>query len=140
MIHGADQYIICKIAENPKVVSVFLNRGRKLQTTHSWEFMLQEVNNKVIPNSLWNKARFGEDTIIANLDTGIKLSFSDLHFCFFFLIFCFLYSSCLPATVNGGPQPLNMYINALIGSNLFSYINVAIFFSIKINGLGSFML
>ncbi|KAH7545417.1 hypothetical protein FEM48_Zijuj01G0091700 [Ziziphus jujuba var. spinosa] len=78
-----DEEEAAEIAKNPKVVSVFLNRGRKLQTTHSWEFMLQKINNKVIPNSLWDKARFGEDTIIANLDTGVwpeSQSFSDKGF------------------------------------------------------------
>ncbi|KAF3451915.1 hypothetical protein FNV43_RR08011 [Rhamnella rubrinervis] len=69
-----------EIAKNPKVVSVFLNKGRKLHTTHSWDFMLLEENDKVKRSSLWERARFGEDTIIANLDTGVwpeSQSFSD---------------------------------------------------------------
>lgn len=32
--------------------------------------MLLEKNGVIHPSSLWNRARFGEDTIIANLDTG----------------------------------------------------------------------
>ncbi|KAG5003270.1 hypothetical protein JHK86_027409 [Glycine max] len=46
-------------------------KGRKLHTTHSWEFMDLEGNDGVIPSdSLFRKARYGEDTIIANFDTG----------------------------------------------------------------------
>ncbi|XP_012849317.1 PREDICTED: LOW QUALITY PROTEIN: subtilisin-like protease SBT5.4 [Erythranthe guttata] len=60
-----------RIAEHPDVASVFLHQGRKLHTTHSWDFLMLE-NEGVIPSSsLWNKARFGQDTIIANLDTGV---------------------------------------------------------------------
>ncbi|XP_040866962.1 subtilisin-like protease SBT5.4 [Glycine max] len=69
------------IAKHPDVVSVFLNKGRKLHTTHSWEFMDLEMNDGVIPSdSLFRKARYGEDTIIANFDTGVwpeSPSFSD---------------------------------------------------------------
>lgn len=57
-------------AEHPKVVSVFLNQGRQLHTTHSWDFMLLEKDGVIHPTSLWKRARFGEDTIIGNLDTG----------------------------------------------------------------------
>ncbi len=56
-------------AEHPNVVSVFLNRGRKLHTTHSWEFMSLEQNGVVPSDSLFRNVRFGEDTIIGNLDT-----------------------------------------------------------------------
>ncbi|KAJ9184226.1 hypothetical protein P3X46_003973 [Hevea brasiliensis] len=52
----------------------------KLHTTHSWEFMLLEKNGTVHPSSLWTKAGFGEDIIIANLDSGVwpeSKSFSD---------------------------------------------------------------
>ncbi|MED6131202.1 hypothetical protein PIB30_007492 [Stylosanthes scabra] len=61
-----------EIAKHPKVVSVFLNKGRKLHTTRSWEFMLMEQQNGVIStDSAFSKARYGEDTIIGNLDTGV---------------------------------------------------------------------
>nr|VDD20616.1 unnamed protein product [Brassica oleracea] len=69
-----------EIAKHPNVVSIFLNKGRKLHTTHSWDFMLLEKHGVVHKSSLWKKARFGEDTIIANLDTGVwpeSKSFSD---------------------------------------------------------------
>ncbi|XP_021828137.1 subtilisin-like protease SBT5.4 [Prunus avium] len=69
-----------EIAKHPKVVSVFLNQGRQLHTTHSWDFMLLEKDGVIHPTSLWKRARFGEDTIIGNLDTGVwaeSESFSD---------------------------------------------------------------
>ncbi|XP_024027919.1 subtilisin-like protease SBT5.4, partial [Morus notabilis] len=59
-----------QIAKHPGVVSVFLNQGRKLHTTHSWNFMmLEDQKGFPIRNSIWRKAKFGKDTIIANLDT-----------------------------------------------------------------------
>ncbi|KAJ8899407.1 hypothetical protein K2173_018381 [Erythroxylum novogranatense] len=67
-------------AEHPSVVSVFLNQGRKLHTTHSWSFLGLEQNGRVPSSSLWKKARFGGDVIIGNLDTGVwpeSRSFSD---------------------------------------------------------------
>jgi len=57
-------------AENPKVVSVFLSKEHKLHTTRSWEFLGLRGNDI---NSAWQKGRFGENTIIANIDTGTKL-------------------------------------------------------------------
>uniref|UniRef100_A0A803LYM1 Uncharacterized protein n=2 Tax=Chenopodium quinoa TaxID=63459 RepID=A0A803LYM1_CHEQI len=69
-----------EIAKHPGVVSVFPNKARKLQTTRSWDFMLLENNGEIHSDSAWKKARFGEDTIIANLDTGVwpeSKSFSD---------------------------------------------------------------
>ncbi|CAH2069391.1 unnamed protein product [Thlaspi arvense] len=75
-----DENEAAEIAKHPDVLSVFLNKGRKLHTTHSWNFMLLEKNGVVHKSSLWNKAGFGEGTIIANLDTGVwpeSKSFSD---------------------------------------------------------------
>ncbi|KAI4351494.1 hypothetical protein L6164_005860 [Bauhinia variegata] len=69
-----------EIAKNPKVVSVFLNKGLKLHTTHSWGFLGLERNGVIPRSSLWERARFGEDVIIGNLDTGVwpeSKSFSD---------------------------------------------------------------
>ncbi|GAB2275024.1 hypothetical protein Dimus_009792 [Dionaea muscipula] len=59
------------IAKHPSVISVFLSKGKKLHTTHSWSFMGLEDNGDVPPDSIWRKARYGEDTIVANLDTGV---------------------------------------------------------------------
>ncbi|KAE8713736.1 Subtilisin-like protein protease [Hibiscus syriacus] len=75
-----DEEEASQIAKHPNVVSVFLNKGRKLHTTRSWDFLRLERNGIVPLDSLWTKARFGEDTIIGNLDTGVwpeSKSFSD---------------------------------------------------------------
>nr|GLL29432.1 subtilisin-like protease SBT5.3 [Ipomoea trifida]GMD03544.1 subtilisin-like protease SBT5.3 [Ipomoea batatas] len=73
-----------EIAKNREVISVFLNRARRLQTTRSWEFLgLEGEGGLIHEGSIWKKARFGEDTIIANLDTGVwpeSKSFSDEGF------------------------------------------------------------
>ncbi|KAE8690137.1 hypothetical protein F3Y22_tig00110925pilonHSYRG00008 [Hibiscus syriacus] len=69
-----DDKVAAEIARHPKVISVFLNKGRKLHTTRSWEFLGLEQSGFVASNSIWNKARYGEDTIIGNLDTGETLS------------------------------------------------------------------
>lgn len=58
------------IAEDPNVLSVFPNRGRKLHTTRSWDFLGLEENGEVRRGSIWKKAQFGANTIIGNLDTG----------------------------------------------------------------------
>ncbi|RDX64710.1 Subtilisin-like protease, partial [Mucuna pruriens] len=65
------------IAKNPSVVSVFLSKEHKLHTTRSWEFLGLQRNGI---NSAWQKGRFGENTIIANIDTGVwpeSKSFTD---------------------------------------------------------------
>lgn len=49
---------------------MFLNKGRKLHTTRSWDFLGLENDGVIRSSSVWKKARFGEDTIIGNLDTG----------------------------------------------------------------------
>nr|GMD07258.1 subtilisin-like protease SBT5.3 [Ipomoea batatas] len=73
-----------EIAKNREVISVFLNRARRLQTTRSWEFLgLEGEGGLIHEGSIWKKARFGEDTIIGNLDTGVwpeSKSFSDEGF------------------------------------------------------------
>lgn len=57
-------------AGHPDVVSIFPNKRRKLHTTRSWGFMGLEDDGVIRLSSIWEKARFGEDTIIGNLDTG----------------------------------------------------------------------
>lgn len=57
-------------AENPNVVSVFLNKMYQLHTTRSWEFLGLERNGTVPKDSTWERARYGEGTIIGNLDSG----------------------------------------------------------------------
>ncbi|KAG8094768.1 hypothetical protein GUJ93_ZPchr0012g20915 [Zizania palustris] len=69
------------VAEQPGVVSVFPNRGRRLHTTRSWQFMgLERPDGAVPPWSAWEVARYGEDAIIGNIDSGVwpeSLSFND---------------------------------------------------------------
>ncbi|XP_078428239.1 subtilisin-like protease SBT5.3 [Wolffia australiana] len=69
-----------EISKSPGVLGVFPNTGREVQTTRSWEFMGLETANGIPVGSLWSRARFGEDVIIGNLDTGVwpeSASFSD---------------------------------------------------------------
>ncbi|CAI9109008.1 OLC1v1008737C2 [Oldenlandia corymbosa var. corymbosa] len=68
-----------KIARHPAVISVFENKGKSLHTTRSWTFMmLEDANGEVSDDSLWTRANFGRDVIIANLDTA--KSFNDHGF------------------------------------------------------------
>ncbi|KAM7268089.1 hypothetical protein ACFE04_010255 [Oxalis oulophora] len=72
-----------QIAQHPSVVSVFVNSGKRMHTTNSWEFMLLEKNGVTLPHSLWKKAKYGENVIIANIDSGVwpeSKSFSDEGF------------------------------------------------------------
>ncbi|KAL6546903.1 hypothetical protein OROMI_022624 [Orobanche minor] len=72
-----------QIAKHPDVVSVLPNQGRKLHTTHSWDFLMLERDGLVHRSSLMEKARYGEDTIIATLDSGVwpeSKSFSNIGF------------------------------------------------------------
>jgi len=69
-----------EIEKHPNVLSVFENQPRKLHTTRSWNFLQLEGIGGIQDNSAWKTARFGEDTIIGNLDTGVwpeSKSFSD---------------------------------------------------------------
>ncbi|KAI5406633.1 subtilisin-like protease SBT5.3 isoform X2 [Lathyrus oleraceus] len=79
-----EEQVAAEIAKHPNVVSVFENNGRKLHTTRSWGFMgLEDDYGVITSNSIWNKARFGEGVIIANLDTGVwpeSKSFNDEGF------------------------------------------------------------
>ncbi|KAJ4772099.1 Subtilisin-like protease [Rhynchospora pubera] len=59
-----------QISQHPSVISVFPNRAHKLLTTRSWEFLGLERHGQVSSGSLWNKAKFGENIIIGNIDTG----------------------------------------------------------------------
>ncbi|XP_050204678.1 subtilisin-like protease SBT5.3 [Mercurialis annua] len=67
-----DDEEVLKISKHPDVVSVFPNGlENELETTRSWEFLGLEKNGEVVPNSLWPKSKFGEDAIVANLDSGV---------------------------------------------------------------------
>ncbi|KAF8399720.1 hypothetical protein HHK36_015590 [Tetracentron sinense] len=60
-----------EISKHPEVISVFINKRKRLHTTRSWDFLGLEKNGKIPTKSIWKKARFGEDTIIGNLDSGV---------------------------------------------------------------------
>ncbi|XP_071905108.1 subtilisin-like protease SBT5.3 isoform X1 [Coffea arabica] len=73
-----DEAEAAEISKHPDVLSVFLSEQIKLYTTRSWEFLGLEQNGQIQPS--WAQARFGEDTIIANIDSGVwpeSESFSD---------------------------------------------------------------
>ncbi|KAK9683901.1 hypothetical protein RND81_10G173600 [Saponaria officinalis] len=75
-----DENQAAEIAKHPEVISVFPNKGNKLHTTHSWEFMNLEKHGKTPSHSAWKKGLYGKNTIIANLDTGVwpeSKSFND---------------------------------------------------------------
>ncbi|EEF31757.1 Cucumisin precursor, putative [Ricinus communis] len=64
----------------PGVKQIFLNLKYDLHTTHSWDFVGLESHGTPVPSSLWDRAKYGQDVIIANLDTGVwpeSPSFSD---------------------------------------------------------------
>ncbi|XP_022965240.1 subtilisin-like protease SBT5.3 [Cucurbita maxima] len=68
------------LARIPNVISVFESKERQLHTTRSWDFLGLETQEAVPSDSIWNVTRFGEDAIIANIDTGVwpeSRSFSD---------------------------------------------------------------
>ncbi|GAB2232601.1 hypothetical protein Drorol1_Dr00011642 [Drosera rotundifolia] len=73
--------VAAKIAKHPSVVSVFEDTMKQLHTTRSWEFMgLENPQGHITHSSPWKEGSFGENTIIANLDTGVwpeSKSFSD---------------------------------------------------------------
>lgn len=69
-----------KLAKHPDVLAVFPNRGVELHTTRSWDFLGLESSGVIPTDSIWKKAEFGEDIIIANIDSGVwpeSMSFSD---------------------------------------------------------------
>ncbi|KAG6768510.1 hypothetical protein POTOM_027431 [Populus tomentosa] len=60
-----------EISKHPEVVSVSRNQISQLHTTNSWGFLGLERNGEIPADSMWLKARFGEDVIIGTLDTGV---------------------------------------------------------------------
>ncbi|KAJ0988187.1 hypothetical protein J5N97_006543 [Dioscorea zingiberensis] len=62
------------VSKHPRVVSVFPSKTRTLHTTRSWQFMgLENPGGEVPQTSLWKRSNFGEDVIIANIDTAGNL-------------------------------------------------------------------
>lgn len=66
-----EESVAQRIAEHPEVVAVLESKMLKLHTTRSWDFMDLERDGHVLPGSIWNHARFGQDVIIASLDSGV---------------------------------------------------------------------
>ncbi|XP_058734006.1 subtilisin-like protease SBT5.3 [Vicia villosa] len=74
-----DEDEAAKVAKNPNVVSIFLNKRYELHTTRSWNFLGLERDGGFTNDSVWKKS-LGEDIIIGNLDHGVwpeSKSFSD---------------------------------------------------------------
>ncbi|KAF2323871.1 hypothetical protein GH714_002769 [Hevea brasiliensis] len=46
-----------QLAKHPEVISVFLNKGKKLHTTRSWSFLGLERDGWIPVSSLWTRAR-----------------------------------------------------------------------------------
>lgn len=84
-----------KIARHPDVLSVFLDQGRKKHTTNSWEFLNMNAEGFIRRDSLWKQANFGEDIIIANLDTGEYMCISDVLVLVSFFELCIIVVSSL---------------------------------------------
>ncbi|XP_050236945.1 subtilisin-like protease SBT5.4 [Mercurialis annua] len=62
------------------VKAVLPNIKYKLHTTHSWDFLQLADGGVAAPASIWNTAKYGQDVIIATLDTGVwpeSASFKD---------------------------------------------------------------
>ncbi|KAL6615862.1 hypothetical protein ACP70R_038132 [Stipagrostis hirtigluma subsp. patula] len=72
-IHAIVVYIdsgfVTLLRQLPGVLAVIEDKLVKLHTTHSWEFL--GLGNNGNPTPAWYSARFGEDTIIANIDSGV---------------------------------------------------------------------
>ncbi|RZC82259.1 hypothetical protein C5167_045045 [Papaver somniferum] len=76
-----DTEVAEELSKHPDVVSVFENQRNKLQTTRSWSFLgLESDSGEQHRGSAWEKARYGADTIIGNIDSGVwpeSQSFND---------------------------------------------------------------
>jgi hypothetical protein len=59
------------VTESPQVLSVFPSRLRQLHTTRSWEFLGLELESGKVPKeSLWKRAKFGNDVVVGIFDSG----------------------------------------------------------------------
>jgi subtilisin family serine protease len=66
-----EESVAQQIQEHPEVVAVVESKMLQLHTTRSWDFMDLERDGHVLPGSIWNHAKFGQDVIIASLDSGV---------------------------------------------------------------------
>ncbi|KAM0825368.1 hypothetical protein ACQ4PT_069607 [Festuca glaucescens] len=75
-----DDKVATQMARHPEVVTLMESKMLKLHTTRSWDFMDMERDGQILPDSIWKHAKFGQNIIIANLDSGVwpeSNSFSD---------------------------------------------------------------
>ncbi|GJN40627.1 hypothetical protein PR202_gb29873 [Eleusine coracana subsp. coracana] len=75
-----EEEVANQIAKHPEVVTVLESKMLKLHTTRSWDFMDLERDGQILPDSIWKHGKFGQDVIIANLDSGVwpeSMSFTD---------------------------------------------------------------
>ncbi|OEL28984.1 Subtilisin-like protease SBT5.3 [Dichanthelium oligosanthes] len=66
-----EEEVASQISKHPDVVTVLESKMLKLHTTRSWDFMDLERDGQILPDSIWKHAKFGQDVIIANLDSGV---------------------------------------------------------------------
>ncbi|VAI12561.1 unnamed protein product [Triticum turgidum subsp. durum] len=66
-----EEEVATQMAEHPGVLTVMPSKMMKLHTTRSWGFMDMERGGQVLPDSIWKHGRFGQDVIIASLDSGV---------------------------------------------------------------------
>ncbi|KAF0900242.1 hypothetical protein E2562_029752 [Oryza meyeriana var. granulata] len=66
-----EEEVAAQISRHPEVVTVLESTMLKLHTTRSWDFMDMERDGQILPDSIWKHAKFGQDVIIANLDSGV---------------------------------------------------------------------
>ncbi|KAF6158984.1 hypothetical protein GIB67_042065 [Kingdonia uniflora] len=67
---GGAANVITENYESPEFMSIFLNKARKLDATHSWNFLGLEKTGDLQTEAIWQTADFGHDVIIGALDTG----------------------------------------------------------------------
>ncbi|KAG0499127.1 hypothetical protein HPP92_003818 [Vanilla planifolia] len=60
-----------KISSHPAVISVFESKLKQLHTTRTWSLLGLQTKGDVPSTSAWAEGDFGEDVIIAHLDTGV---------------------------------------------------------------------
>ncbi|XP_062079073.1 subtilisin-like protease SBT5.4 [Humulus lupulus] len=131
-----DETEVAEIQKHPDVVSVFLSKGKKFHTTHSWEFLRLEKNGGAVSyQSIWNKARFGEDVIIANLDSGVWPESKSFHE--------FEGIGPIPSKWHGGCQPVikdKVHCNRkLIGAKYFSKGYMALLKTLNTSSLQTYI-
>ncbi|KAF5175072.1 Subtilisin-like protease, partial [Thalictrum thalictroides] len=64
-----------EISKQDTILSVFKCQGLQMHTIKAWRTLGLEKEDGLVPSdSLWNKTNFGQDIIIANMDSGVDPS------------------------------------------------------------------